>query len=284
MIISCSLPEYTSEVEPSILVISVIEPGKPIEGEFWWLSGVFSNSNENKEGLIPTIYRNGVQIYRGKKIDSVFNTTIVPEKGTVYEIELLTEGDTTVYRSSKIKALKTPTITSVIVDDSVKVDQYNENRYDQTVTFQVEKTVEMDPYFIYQIVWDSTYAYERDRDTFATMFWDPFQENTCSELGSAFAFPGEFRLLNLSCLEENKIVLNGQGDVREKRDLTFTICNIDEPTINLFRQMVYNISYDGAHYNPYFLAHLNLKDDFPRSGDNYEIILNTACVDTTLYF
>ncbi|WP_235298461.1 hypothetical protein [Portibacter marinus] len=281
-LVSCSLPEYTSEVKPSILVFSIIEPGKLIEGDFWWLKNFEDEKNEQQLSLRPVLYEDNVKVFEGELHTSQFKTPVAAKLGSFYRLELVNkEKDDFYYTSKEYRTLERPLIDSLGIYQ-VEVGRFNHVNHITDFYFSNQET--QSSYFMYRTeipLLEGQNPIEED-DTIRFRWGTPPMGSYCYEIGNPGLIMEGFDILNISCLEDkNNLTLEGPK-LHNPTLIKFKFCNIDDHTINLFRQMVYNISYEGAHYNPYFLAHLNLKDDFPRSEDNYEIILNTACVDTTL--
>ncbi|WP_235298462.1 hypothetical protein [Portibacter marinus] len=281
---SCSKSNYLKEIEPSILFISEINLGENISGEFWWLESVLIDTNHPKKLLIPYIYENGRLVYKGDAVSKSFRSPLIAKAGSQYEVMLSSEDNSFTYRSNVYKTLDKPNINSVSIEEYF-LGQFL--RPHNNIEFLIDTLSIRDPYYLYKAIrLDQNMDTTDGQDTFDTRRWDPVRGNSCYELEESINQEGGFKVYNTSCQEnKGRILLTGRNPGNDEViSSKFTICNIDEATINFYRQSSYNIAYDGAHYNPYFLAHLNLKDDFPRSGDNYEIILNTACVDTTLNF
>lgn len=284
MLCQCSLPDYNSNQSNVIVVQAIIDPSEELAISFWQLQGIGEAGISEQDSFFEvSLYENKELVYSEINTSGFANTGHIPNIGSVYNFEIKSvENEVIAFYSNNYKVISTPLIESYVANDSIRTLGDNFTQVYQQIQIQLD-TSEIDhPYFAYEITSDSSSLFGQSEffDTLQTSAWTPKIGTFCPEIGSPVFFEGDYNLLNLTC-RENKGLLDFEStDFRpnEHRYMLFTICTMDDHSIGLMRQVSQNDLYDAFKFDEeQFLSIFITKDDFPRSGDHYELILSRAC-------
>ncbi len=277
---NCSLADYQTEISKSLVVHTIIDPEIEMVIFLWKKQEINVEENIDVDSsFLLTIFQDQEAVYTKDVLLGQIYTGIYPQIGSRYTIQVSNDNIST-YNSNEFVVMDTPMVLSHFANDSIK-NLPNSTQVIQEIGIQVDTLSIADPYFAYKVTSDSSALFDWP-DTIKTEDWEPKTGTFCPEIAAPVFFEGNYRILNLSCQKNQGLMTFQSMFFRpdEYQYMNFTICNIDDKSIDLLRQSTQNGLYESFKYEDNNLnAIFATKDDFLKVEEHYELVLNRSCIE-----